>query len=124
MLTPPAVCSNPHELFAVATVLLREQLEDQLIGEALFQNVDDYADQFYRDPEGSGGLPFEKIEVDIVKGEQKTPEFLALNPFGQVPVMMVSRSFLAPSIQAWGTLSSSSMPFISAGSSFSSRKTR
>ena len=33
------------------------------------------------------GLPFEKIEVDIVKGEQKTPEFLALNLFGQVPVI-------------------------------------
>ncbi|HJV63845.1 MAG TPA: glutathione S-transferase [Albitalea sp.] len=33
------------------------------------------------------GLPFEKIEVDLVRGEQKKPEFQALNPFGQVPVI-------------------------------------
>ncbi|HEX6707890.1 MAG TPA: glutathione S-transferase [Albitalea sp.] len=33
------------------------------------------------------GLPFEKIEVDLARGAQKTPEFLALNPFGQVPVI-------------------------------------
>src|SRR5439155_15536458 len=33
------------------------------------------------------GLPFEKIEVDLARGEQKTPQFLALNPFGQVPVI-------------------------------------
>ncbi|OHE79608.1 MAG: two-component sensor histidine kinase [Lysobacterales bacterium GWF1_69_6] len=62
-------------LFAVATVLLREQLEDQLIGEALFQNVADYAEQFYRDPEGSGGLAFEKI-TGIVYSERR---------FGNVP---------------------------------------
>ena len=48
-------------LFATATVLLRERLEDQLIGEALFQNVRDFAEQHYRDPDGSGGIPFEKI---------------------------------------------------------------
>ncbi|WP_374601108.1 sensor histidine kinase [Arenimonas sp.] len=48
-------------LFAVATVLLREQLEDQLIGEALYENVGDYAERFYGDPEGALGLPFEKI---------------------------------------------------------------
>ena len=33
------------------------------------------------------GLPFEKVEVDLVKGEHKQPAFLALNPFGQVPVI-------------------------------------
>jgi len=49
-------------LFAVATVLVRERLEDQLIGEALVQNLADYAEQFHRDPEGAGGLPFEKIK--------------------------------------------------------------
>src|SRR5690606_3005243 len=47
-------------LFAVATVLLREQLEDQLIGEALFENVEDYAQQFYEDPDNTDVL-FEKI---------------------------------------------------------------
>ena len=33
-------------LFATATVLLRERLEDQLIGEALVENLGDYADTF------------------------------------------------------------------------------
>ena len=47
-------------LFAVATVLLREQLEDQLIGEALFENVTDYAEAFYVNPE-STNFRFEKI---------------------------------------------------------------
>lgn len=48
-------------LFALATVVIRERLEDQLIGEALLQNVDDYAQQFHRNPEDAVGLPFEKI---------------------------------------------------------------
>ncbi len=48
-------------LFALATVVIRERLEDQLIGEALLQNVDDYALQFHRNPEDAVGLPFEKI---------------------------------------------------------------
>ncbi len=33
------------------------------------------------------GLSHEIIDVDLRAGEQKTPEFLALNPFGQVPVI-------------------------------------
>ncbi|HEX6956840.1 MAG TPA: glutathione S-transferase [Ferrovibrio sp.] len=33
------------------------------------------------------GLPFERINIDLAKGEQKTPAFLAKNPFGQVPVI-------------------------------------
>src|SRR4051794_26459122 len=33
------------------------------------------------------GLPFEKINVDLFKGEQKAPAFVAKNPFGQVPVI-------------------------------------
>jgi glutathione S-transferase len=32
-------------------------------------------------------LPFEAIDVDLPAKEQKTPRFLALNPFGQVPVI-------------------------------------
>ncbi|HEX3140937.1 MAG TPA: glutathione S-transferase [Rhizobacter sp.] len=43
------------------------------------------------------GLPFETIEVDLVKGEQKKPEFLALNPFGQVPVLQDGELTLADS---------------------------
>ncbi len=32
-------------------------------------------------------LPFECIEVDLARGEQKRPEFAALNRFAQVPVI-------------------------------------
>lgn len=31
--------------------------------------------------------PFELVEVDLAKGAHKAPEFLALNRFGQVPVL-------------------------------------
>ena len=33
------------------------------------------------------GLPFELIDVDLMKAAHKSPEFLNLNPFGQVPVL-------------------------------------
>ncbi|WDD93097.1 glutathione S-transferase [Burkholderia sp. FERM BP-3421] len=33
------------------------------------------------------GLPVEIVPVDLFAGEQRTPAFLALNPFGQVPVI-------------------------------------
>ena len=32
-------------------------------------------------------LPIERIFVDLAKGEHKQPEFIAINPFGQVPVI-------------------------------------
>lgn len=32
-------------------------------------------------------LPFEVVPVDLARGEQRRPEFLALNAFGQVPVI-------------------------------------
>src|ERR687895_833279 len=32
-------------------------------------------------------LPFEIVPIDLRKGEQKTPEFLKLNPYGKVPVI-------------------------------------
>lgn len=34
------------------------------------------------------GLPFESTFVDVMKGETRTPEFLAMNPFGKVPVLV------------------------------------
>lgn len=34
------------------------------------------------------GLPFEPKKVDLGAGEQQTPEFLAINPRGQVPVLV------------------------------------
>ena len=33
------------------------------------------------------GLVSERVEVDLLQGEHKRPAFLALNPFGQVPVL-------------------------------------
>lgn len=33
------------------------------------------------------GIPHELVEVDLRSGAHKRPEFLALNPFGQVPVL-------------------------------------
>lgn len=33
------------------------------------------------------GLPVQLIDVDLAAGAHKRPEFLALNPFGQVPVI-------------------------------------
>ena len=33
------------------------------------------------------GLAYERIEVDILKGETRTPEFLARNPNGRIPVL-------------------------------------
>jgi len=32
-------------------------------------------------------IPFELIELDIIKGETRTPEFLARNPNGKIPVL-------------------------------------
>jgi glutathione S-transferase len=36
------------------------------------------------------GLPYHLEEVDILKGESRTPEFLAKNPSGQVPLLEVA----------------------------------
>ena len=33
------------------------------------------------------GVPYELIEVDMAAGAHKSPDFLKLNPFGQVPVL-------------------------------------
>ncbi len=33
------------------------------------------------------GLPFERIELDILKGETRTPAFLARNPNGRIPTL-------------------------------------
>ncbi len=33
------------------------------------------------------GRPFERVELDILKGETRTPEYLAKNPNGRIPVL-------------------------------------
>src|SRR6185312_15854168 len=34
-------------------------------------------------------IPYRKIEIDILQGESRTPEFLAMNPSGHVPLLEV-----------------------------------
>lgn len=36
---------------------------------------------------GEKNVPFELIEMDLMKGEQKSPEYLQKQPFGQAPCM-------------------------------------
>ena len=35
------------------------------------------------------GLPYKRIECDILKGETRTPEFLAKNPNGRIPTLQL-----------------------------------
>lgn len=43
------------------------------------------------------GLPFELVNVDLAAGAQKRPDFLSMNPFGQVPVIQDGEVTLADS---------------------------
>ncbi len=44
------------------------------------------------------GLPFERVETDIFKGESRTPAFLARNPNGRIPTLRLEDgSYLAES---------------------------
>ncbi|HEX5660426.1 MAG TPA: glutathione S-transferase [Polyangiales bacterium] len=43
------------------------------------------------------GLPSTQIDVDVLKGEQKAPDFLRKNPLGQVPVIEDGNVVLADS---------------------------
>ena len=44
------------------------------------------------------GLPYELVEVDILKGGSRTPEFLAKNPNGRIPLLEIPRKgFLSES---------------------------
>jgi glutathione S-transferase len=40
-------------------------------------------------------LEYEWVKVDLMKGEHKSPEYLALNPFGQVPLLVDGDTKLA-----------------------------
>jgi len=44
--------------------------------------------------------PYRAIEVDILRGESRTPDFLAMNPSGQVPLLEVADGrYLAESFE-------------------------
>ena len=36
------------------------------------------------------GIPYAQVEIDILQGESRTPEFLAKNPNGQIPLLEVA----------------------------------
>lgn len=44
------------------------------------------------------GVPYDKKRIDLAKGEQRTPEFLKVNPNGKVPVMIVDGKAMFESI--------------------------
>ena len=43
-------------------------------------------------------LPYEIVPVDLRKQEQKTPEYLKLNPYGKVPVLTDDATVLYESL--------------------------
>ncbi len=49
------------------------------------------------------GVPHERVKIDITAGEQRRPEFLALNPNGKVPTLTVDGApmFEALAIELW-----------------------
>jgi GST-like protein len=49
------------------------------------------------------GVPYERVHVDLTKGEQRAPAFLALNPNGKVPTLVVHGTpmFEALAILTW-----------------------
>src|SRR5215470_10667490 len=42
-------------------------------------------------------ISYEEVEIDILRGESRTPEYLAKNPSGQIPLLEVDGRFLAES---------------------------
>lgn len=46
------------------------------------------------------GIPYHLIEVDILKGETRTPDFLAKNPSGHVPLLEVAPGRYLPESNA------------------------
>jgi glutathione S-transferase len=46
------------------------------------------------------GLPYEWREIDMMKGETRTPAFLAMNPNGKVPVLEIDGAIFLPESNA------------------------
>lgn len=46
------------------------------------------------------GIPFERIQVDILTGQTRTPEFLALNPNGRIPALRLATGEILPESNA------------------------
>ncbi len=46
------------------------------------------------------GLPYRLVELDILKGETRTPQFLAMNPSGRIPLLEVAPGRYLPESNA------------------------
>jgi glutathione S-transferase len=46
------------------------------------------------------GIPYRLVEVDILQGETRTPEFLSMNPSGRVPLLEVTPGRFLPESNA------------------------
>ena len=42
-------------------------------------------------------IPYDAVEIDILRGESRTPEYLAKNPSGQIPLLEAEGRYLAES---------------------------
>ena len=42
-------------------------------------------------------IPYDAIEIDILRGESRTPDYLSKNPSGQIPLLEVDGRYLAES---------------------------
>ena len=58
------------------------------------------------------GIPFERIEVDILKGESRTPAFLAKNPNGRIPVLEIEPGIFLAESNAILTYLADGTPFV------------
>jgi glutathione S-transferase len=59
------------------------------------------------------GVPFERVELDIVKGETRTPEYLARNPNGRIPLLELESGDLLPESNAILFYLADGTPFLS-----------
>ena len=60
------------------------------------------------------GIPFERVQVDILKGETRTSEFLALNPNGRIPALQLTTGEILPESNAILYYLSEGTPFLPA----------
>jgi glutathione S-transferase len=59
------------------------------------------------------GLAFDYVVIDILAGQSRTPEFLALNPMGQIPVLVLADGTVlreSNAILCWLTEGTALMP--------------
>jgi len=58
------------------------------------------------------GIPFEYHEIDILKGESRTPAFLAKNPNGRIPVLEIEPGIFLAESNAILTYLADGTPFV------------